>query len=84
MIEQRGPGGKGRVKFVANGRRLVADHPSVGELSGTVIVRVPVYRPTGDGRTLAIVFGVVELDDTSGLAPRRALFETVDVLALSA
>ena len=84
VIEQRGVDGPARVSFTAGGRELIAAHPSTGELHGVVTVRVPVFRPTGDGRYLKIVFGVVELDRGARVGGRHALFESIEVLPLSA
>ena len=63
---------------------VVARDPELGELRGQVTIRIPVFRPTGDGRTLAIRFGVAELVASSSSSARRALFETVEVLPFSA
>ena len=84
IIEQRGSEGPARVSFEAAGRELIAAHPTTGELHGVVTVRVPVFRPTGDGRYLKIVFGVVELDRGARAGGRHALFESIEVLPLSA
>jgi hypothetical protein len=83
VIEQRGAAEAGEAAVECDGRSVVARHPTFGELSGQVTVRVPVYRPAGDGRYLAILFGVVELRSTTSHKTRRALFETVALLPLS-
>jgi hypothetical protein len=67
----------GSVLASASENRLVVSAPGRSiELVGRITVRVPVFRPTSDGKILRIEFGVVEWIDAEAYGP-HGLYELV-------